>query len=101
VFVYYIVIHKEFVLVYFDDLIWDDWNEDHIAQHRVGGTEAIEAVGEAAFMTRGRGETYQLVGQTHAGRYLFVALARRIGHVYYVVSARDATRGEQRTYRRH
>jgi uncharacterized protein len=101
VLVYYIVIHEEFVLVYFDDLIWDDWNEDHIARHRVGSTEAIEAVDEAAFMTRGRGETYQLVGQTRAGRYLYVVLARRIGHVYYVVSARDATRGEQRTYRRH
>ncbi|MDQ6603713.1 MAG: BrnT family toxin [Chloroflexota bacterium] len=87
-------------MVYFDDLIWDDWNEEHIARHHVGSAEAIEAVAEAASMTRGRDNTYQLVGQTDTGRYLFVVLARRIGRTYYVVSARDATRGEQRTYRR-
>lgn len=92
---------KERAMVYFDDLIWDDWNEGHIARHYVSAGEAIEAVAEAAFMTRGREETYQLVGQTDAGRYLFVVLARRVGRIYYVVSARNATRGEQRTYRRH
>ena len=88
-------------MVYFDDLIWDDWNEDHIARHRVGITEATEAVKEAAFMTRGRDDTYQLVGQTASGRYLFVVLAPRGARVYYVVSAREATHGEQRTYLRH
>jgi uncharacterized DUF497 family protein len=94
------VIHREVVLVYFDDLIWDDWNEAHIARHHVRIVEATAAVAEAAFMTKGRDDTYQLVGETIAGRSLFVVLARRGGHVYYVVSARDATRGEQRTYRR-
>lgn len=92
-------IHGGSTLVYFEDLIWDDWNEEHIARHQVGPLEATEAVAEATSMTRGRDNTFQLVGQTDAGRYLFVVLARRIGRIYYVVSARDATRSEQRTYR--
>lgn len=87
-------------MVWFRDLIFDDWNREHIARHGVESDEVAEAVGNAAFMTRSRRETYQLVGQTEAGRSLSVILASRRYGVYYVVTAREATREEQRRYRR-
>ncbi len=86
-------------MVYFKDLLWNDWNIEHVARHGVNRDEVRAAVDDAPFMTRGRDDTYQLVGQTDAGRYLFVVLASRGVRVYYVVSAREATRSEQRTYR--
>ncbi|MGI8688673.1 MAG: BrnT family toxin [Thermomicrobiales bacterium] len=87
-------------MVWFRDLIFDDWNKEHIARHGVEWDEATEAVRNAAFMTRGRGGTYQLVGQTDPGRFLAIVLAPRGQDVYYVVTAREATRDERRRYRR-
>jgi len=87
-------------MVRFRDLLFDDWNKEHIARHGVESDEAMEAVRSAAFMTRGRGGTYQLVGQTDSGRFLSMVLAPRDHGVYCVVTAREATRDEQRRYRR-
>ena len=87
-------------MVYFSQLIWDDWNEEHIARHRVEADEAAEAVRNAAFMVRSRNGSYITVGPTDAGRPLFIVLAPREGRAYYVVTARDATLGEQRRFNR-
>ena len=87
-------------MVWFRDLIFDDWNEEHIARHGVESGEVAEAVRNAAFMRRSRRGTYQLVGQTDSGRSLEVILASRRYGVYYIVTAREATQEEQRRYRR-
>ncbi len=43
------VIHMEGqAMVWFSELIWDDWNEEHIARHNVESDEVAEAVGNAA-----------------------------------------------------
>lgn len=91
---------KGWVMVWFRDLIFDDWNKEHIARHGIEWGEATEAVRNSAFMTRGRSGTYQLIGQTDPGRFLAIVLAPRGQGVYYVVTAREATREEQRRYRR-
>lgn len=88
------------MMVWFSELIWDDWIEEHIARHAVRISEATEAVRNAPALTGARDDTYRIIGQTDAGRYLFVILAPRDHEAYYVVTARDATRGERRNLRR-
>lgn len=62
-------------LVWFSELIWDDWNEEHIARQGVRMPEAMEAVRNAPALTGAREDTYRIIGQTDAERYLFVILA--------------------------
>jgi uncharacterized DUF497 family protein len=87
-------------VAYFSELIWDDWNEEHIARHSVRRDEVAEAIDNAPTFTRSHDDTYQLVGQTDAGRFLFIVLAPRSSGVYDPVTARDATQGERRGARR-
>jgi len=87
-------------MVWFSELIWDDWNEEHIARHGVRRSEATEAVRSAPSLTRARDGTYRVIGQTNAGRYLFVIVVPQPLEAYYVVTARDATRNERRNIRR-
>jgi len=48
----------------------------------------------------GREETTLLFGRTFAGRYLLVVLSEQGSGVWRVVTARDMTGGEHRTYRK-
>ena len=82
-----------------DELIWDDWNEEHVGRHGVSAEEAEEVVfdpGSAFFRTSRAGVTrYLVLGPTEAGRYLFVVLEPVSGRRAYVVTARDMTDGEK------
>ncbi|MDQ6833914.1 MAG: BrnT family toxin [Chloroflexota bacterium] len=96
------VIHKkERAMVYFDDLIWDDWNEGHIARHNVTPAEVEEVTANRPFTTRGRKDRYRLIGQTDSGRLLTVIVAPRGSGIAYVLTAREATREERRAYQQH
>lgn len=82
------------------ELLWDEWNEEHIARHGVEQEEAEQAARNAPYLTRGRRRTYRVVGPTDGGRLLTIVVARRNGNEYYVVTARDADDEERRAYRR-
>jgi len=82
-------------------LVWDDWNEEHIAQHNVTPVEVEEVTANRPFTTRGRKDRYRVIGQTDAGRLLTVIVAPRGDGATYVLTARDATREERRAYQRH
>ncbi len=82
-------------------LVWDDWNEEHIARHNVTPIEVAEVTANRPFTTRGRKDRYRVIGQTGAGRLLTVIVAPRDGGETYVLTARDATREERRAYQRH
>lgn len=82
---------------------WDDANLDHIAEHGIEPEEAEMAVLDPARVSRTAyaldGERrYALVGATEDGRHLFVVFTRR-GSATRVISARDATDREKRSYR--
>jgi uncharacterized protein len=87
--------------LYIRDLIWDDWNEEHIARHGI----TLEEVEEVCFgdplvlAAQGR-DKRAFYGQTDAGRYLLVILGERGGGIYYPVTARDMTVAERRRYQR-
>jgi len=87
-------------MLYVQELLFDDWNEDHVAQHSVIPEEVEEVCLGAPFVSKTRGGRLRVIGQTEAGRYLTIILVPRGGGVYYPITARDATKAERRLYRR-
>lgn len=84
------------------NLIWDDWNEDHIAAHGVSLEEVEEICSSRGLvLRRGRAGTYAVFGQTAEGRELIVFLAPRGPHpgTFYPVTARLMNVRERRYYR--
>jgi uncharacterized protein len=77
-----------------------DWSADHIAAHGVTLDEVREAILERPYWAvPGRDGTILLYGRTYAGRYLLVvALAE--GEDAFIVTARDMTAAEKKTFRR-
>ena len=78
---------------------WDEYNLEHIARHGVDSIEAEEVVldpGQVSFPARyGRGG---FIGMTEAGRVLVVILDRR-RDLWRVITARDASPNEKKSYR--
>jgi uncharacterized DUF497 family protein len=85
-----------------DELIWDDWNDDHVRRHGVEPSEIEEAVVDRRAMvlrTRGREERrYIVLGKSEAGRRLFVVLEPLGANRGYVITARDMSESERRRY---
>jgi uncharacterized DUF497 family protein len=81
-------------------LQWDAWNRDHIAKHGVTIEEVSEVVAGKWFAR----ETYKgrtlLIGFTDSRRMLAVVVGPVPNeiNVYYVFSARPASRKERRDY---
>jgi len=89
-----------------DELIWDEWNAEHIAGHNVEPEEVEEACrdpfgwAERAGTTRYGLPRYRIYGQTNTDRYLFIVVDREYGNAFYVVSARDMVEAEKSRFRR-
>jgi uncharacterized DUF497 family protein len=83
-----------------DRLHWDDWNRDHIAKHAVLPEEAEEVIAGLPRVNETYKQRLQLVGPTFAGRMLSIVVGTvpdRPG-VYYVFSARPASRKQREMY---
>ena len=82
---------------------WDAGNRGKNAKHRVSDDECEEVFFNLPLLlspdaTHSVQETrYHALGQTHAGRWLFLAFTMR-GTQIRVVSAREMTRKERRAY---
>lgn len=87
-------------MFFIGNLVWDEWNAEHVAQHDVKVEEVEETCFSRPFVTRARGRTFRAIGQTAVGRYWTVILAPRGKGSYYPVTAREATEGERRLYRK-
>lgn len=81
---------------------WTDDNEAHIARHGVSPQEVEEAVEFPYWTFSGREGTTILLGRTYGGRCLTVVLAESTRHhrSWYVVTAREMTSKERRTFQR-
>jgi uncharacterized protein len=77
-----------------------DWSADHIAAHGVTLGEVREAILERPFWAvPGQDGSTLIYGRTYEGRYLLVvALAE--GDEAFIVTARDMTAAEKKTFRR-
>lgn len=83
------------------NLIWDEWNIQHIARHNVNPVEVEEVCGSRKiFISNVGGHKIRVIGQALSGRYLAVFLANKGENNYYVVTARNATIKEKRQYKR-
>ena len=85
-------------------LIWlNEFEDKIIRKHRVEPHEVEEVFRNPRFkfMEKGRrpGEDiYSASGQTEAGRYLVVFFVSKPGQAALIISARDMTRKERRSY---
>ena len=78
------------------ELIWDEYNSDHISKHSVS-IEEVEQVCKGIITARfGRSCRYLIIGQTKKKRILTIFLAQKTKGVFYPVSARDSSRKERR-----
>ncbi len=80
-------------------LLWDDWNIEHIWNHKVITDEVEQVCKSKCFITRSREGKYRVVGQTDNGRYLMiVGIFKENG--FYIITARDADKNEIKQYKR-
>lgn len=84
------------------EILWTEDSEDHIwTRHRVLADEVEQVVNtRPRWVRRGKEDTEQLYGVTDAGRYLLVVLSEAQDGRDFVVTARDMTDDERRTFRR-
>lgn len=79
---------------------WDEYNLDHIARHGIDLDEAEDTVldpDRVSFPARSRRVGF--IGMTEAGTVLVVILDRKRDR-WRVVTARDASPNEKKSYRR-
>jgi len=77
---------------------WDDWNEDHIAEHGLSRTDVEQVCHGRRWLDATREGRARVVGRTSAGRIIVVILARLDGGRYYCVTAFPATGSTPRDF---
>ena len=81
-------------------LDWDDWNRDHIAKHAVAPEEAEAVIAGDSLVRSSYKSRLVFTGPTFSGRMLTVVAGPvpDQADVYYVFSARPASREERAAY---
>lgn len=77
------------------DLIWDEWNIKHIAQHNVKPAEVEEVFARKVKAKRSYKGRLVVFGKTKANRLLAVVLEKE-KRGYYILTTRDASRKERK-----
>lgn len=81
-------------------LIWDDWNIDHIARHDVAPEEVELSFSDpdAIFLQAKQGRV-MILGRANKRLITTVLNAQEIRGLYYVITARDMSKKERAFYR--
>ncbi len=81
---------------------WNQWNDEHTAEHGVSREEAEEVVRSARppYPRREANHKYRVRGQTNGGYYLQVIYLIEPDRRIYVIHARPLTDNEKHQYRR-
>ncbi|MDX6282709.1 MAG: hypothetical protein QOH03_3780 [Kribbellaceae bacterium] len=78
-----------------------EWSEEHIARHDVTMNEIREAILERPYyQLPGKADSLLCYGQTYAGRYLLVVAVEDSPGTAFVVTARDMTKAEKKSFQR-
>jgi uncharacterized DUF497 family protein len=89
--------------------IWDvfqevkdsEWSAEHIARHDVTMAEVREAILERPYyQMQGKNSSLLCYGQTYAGRFLLVVAVEDSPGTAFVVTARDMTKAEKKSFQR-
>ncbi|MCH8060958.1 MAG: hypothetical protein IH861_00470 [Chloroflexi bacterium] len=87
------------MIVYIEDILWDDGNIAHIEERELLLGEVEEAIlGQIRAFKKG-GKLI-IIGQSDAGRYLTVVLEHVDGEAWRPVTARECDKKEKRLARR-
>ena len=85
------------------ELIWNEEQIDHIANHRVRPEEVEEACFGVALVQRAKSEgenpVYYVFNQTSDGRYLFCVIIQFPHGIGYPVTAREMTDKEKKRFK--
>lgn len=85
-------------MIVIEELLFDEWNIEHIARHKVLPQEIEEVCQNEIHVSRTYSKRYQIIGVTKLGRVLTVIMARKNERRYYPVTARPASRKERKSY---
>jgi uncharacterized protein YebE (UPF0316 family) len=78
---------------------WTDWSEDHIGRHAVTPGEVEDVLfGRPRWIAKGRDGTTLVFGTTMARRLLLVVTVDEGDGVAFIVTAREMTEQEKRTF---
>ena len=80
-------------------LVWDEWNIAHIARHDVLPEDVEEVCHNDSIVSEKYNDRLRVIGLTGSGAILTVILAPESAGVYYVVTARPASRKARQLYR--
>ena len=87
-----------------DELLWPRERVEHIARHGVTPEEVEQSCFGQPLVLRaksyGENPVYYVLGQTDAGRYLFVVVIQFPDGKGYPITARSMTEKEKRRYQR-
>ena len=81
-------------------LVWDDWNRAHIQKHGVSPSEVEDVIGGDAIAFPSYKDRLVIIGPNRDGelRVVVAGLVPGSDDVYYVFSARPASRKERHRY---
>lgn len=84
----------------FGEVLWTQDSETHIARHNVTPLEVEQALyTRPRLRVPGREGVFEVLGTTDAGRHLFVVVAQSADGRDFVITARNMTAAEKRTFR--
>jgi len=85
-------------MIIIEELIWDEWNVNHIAKHSVSIDEIEQACKNQKKAYVSYSNRVILIGETNTARLLSIVLAQSFEFVnsYYVVTARDISSKERK-----
>lgn len=78
-----------------DELVWDDWNSQHIKKHDVTKLEIEEALLQKVQARKGNKGRLIIFGKSKKKRLLAIVI-KKTTKGYYIFSARDASRKERK-----
>ena len=78
-----------------DQLVWDEWNTEHIKGHGVSKKEVKEAVSNILTHRMGHSKKIILIGRS-GKRLIAMILGHEKENKYYPATARDADRKERK-----
>jgi uncharacterized DUF497 family protein len=79
-----------------EELIWDDWNREHIKKHKVSVDEVEESCSDPINSFRSYQDRLIVLGRTKENRLLTLILMKKEKGVYYLITARDMSRKERK-----
>ena len=81
-----------------NDLIWDEFNSNHINKHYVSRHEVVEACSRIVHTEKTKYDRLLIVGITNNNRILSMVISTKDSNHYYLVTARDASKKERKIY---